>query len=383
MKICIDVRLLGRGGFSGIEEYTRQMVTHLLEIDRENRYQLFYNGFNKDPLPPAWLAQDNVALIERKMPNKVFDALSRCADWPKIDRLFETDIVFSPHFNILALENKPRVITFHDLSFIHHPYFFNRRQKFWHWLQNYQNQARQAVKIIANSEFTKYDLADILKIPEEKITVIYPGIGPQFQKLASNHPELAEFRKNKKLDFPFILFLGTLEPRKNIPLLIRAFCLLKTAGDFNGLKLIIAGRPGWLYSSILKEAQNSPSGDDIIFWGPVENSDKIFLYNLAEAFAYPSFFEGFGFPPLEAQACGCPTIVADRTSLPEILGQSALLINPWKTQSLAEALKNVLENSRLKSQLAERGLKNSKRYNWRVAAGQTLKLLVQNAQRKD
>lgn len=371
MNVLIDVRLLMSGGLSGVQEYTREIVNQLLKKS-ENRYQLFYNGVRKRPLPKEWIKRNNAAVIDWKIPNRLLDFSVRTFGRPQIDCRIKTDLVFSPHFNILKSKNTPRIITFHDLSFIHHPYFFSLKQIFWNWLQNYKAQAKEASKIIADSEFTKSDLINELEIPEEKISVVYPGINPLFRKLERSHRELRAFQTKHSINFPYLLYLGTLEPRKNIPAVIRAFSHLKNSATFRDLKLIIAGRTGWLYENILKEARASKYKSDIIFWGPVENRDRLFLYNLAETFVYPSFFEGFGFPPLEAQACGCPAVVSDRTSLPEVVADSALLINPWKIRDLKEALEEILTKESVRSKLIKTGFLNIKRFSWEKTTSQIL-----------
>src|SRR3989344_8002101 len=331
MQILADIRLLGRGGVSGIEEYTRNLLTSLLTADKSNSYTLFYNGLRSKPL------NFQTKIINWRIPNKLFDMSARFLGWPAIDKIVKTDLVFSPHFNVLKTAKAPRIVTFHDLSFLHHPYFFSRRQRFWHWLQGIKEQARRADKIIAVSEFTKSDLVNLLGVPTEKIQVIYSGISEEFRKTPIPHtlnPCLPAGRAR-----PYILYLGTLEPRKNVTAIIRAFNILKTDPSFRDWQLVIAGRPGWLFKNILKEAKLSVWSDDIVFKGAVSGDERVLLYNLARGFVFPSFFEGFGFPPLEAQACGCPTVVADRTSLPEILADSALLVNPWKVEDLAGAIK--------------------------------------------
>jgi len=374
MNILIDIRLLGRGGLTGVEEYTRQIVTHLLNSDSQNHYQLFYNSWRHKPLSELWLKKNTVSVIDWKIPNRLLDMSMRFWNGPKIDKLTGADLVFSPHFNILATADKPRLITIHDLSFLHHPYFFSMRERLWQWSQNFAAQVRTASRVITDSEFTQSDINRRLGIPKERILVIYPGVDPALKKLDLEDPELANFKKLRGLNFPFLLYLGTLEPRKNIPAIIKAFSLLKTQKRFYDLELVIAGRPGWLYKDILKTAASSPVKNDIIFWGPVKNEDKIFLYNLAEVFVYPSFFEGFGFPPLEAQKCGCPAVVADRTSLPEIMNESALMINPWRVDDLTEVLETLLTQSKLRGELVRKGLKNAERFNWQTTAKEILKL---------
>ena len=262
-------------------------------------------------------------------------------------------------------------MTFHDLSFLHHPYFFSWKQKFWHWLQDIKKQAEQADKIIAVSEFTKKDLMESFKLPSEKIQVIYSGISEEFRPLGNNGANDA------RLNFPYILYLGTLEPRKNITALIKAFNILKSQSDFQNWKLVLAGRRGWLYENILKEAAGSPFGKDIIFWGPVTPSEKIWLYSAAKVFAYPSFFEGFGFPPLEAQACGCPVVVARRAALKETLSDSAIFIDPWKIDELAEGIKKVAADGPLRDNMVKAGLENAKRFSWRKTAEKVLDLFNQ------
>ena len=373
MRILADVRLLSRGGSSGIEEYTRNILRELLFIDKNNKYSFFYNGLRKEPLD--FLTDKGSEVIDWRIPNKIFDFSSRFLNFPAMDKYIKTDLVFSPHFNILKTAHAPRVITFHDLSFLHHPYFFSRRQRFWHWTQDIKRQAREAAKIIAVSEFTKSDLINLLGVLEEKIKVVYSGISinksPQSKiatlpSVARNDVPYTPYPK------PYILYLGTLEPRKNIPALIRAFNILKQSPDFKDWQLVLAGRPGWLYHNISREAAASPFSKDIIFRGAVSQEDKISLYNLAKVFVYPSFFEGFGFPPLEAQASGCPVVAADRTSLPEILGESALLVNPWKVEDLAGAIKEAALNSGLREKLITAGLANAARFTWEKAARETL-----------
>lgn len=383
MKILIDVRVLGHGGTSGIEEYTHELVGALLEFDQTNNYLLFANSFRKKhPLPEAWLRNPRVRVVNWHMPNKLLEVSVRFFGSPAIDRLLSADLVFSPHFTLLKTARAPRVITFHDLAFLHHPDFFHLRQKFWHWLQDYNGQAKKATHLIAVSEFTKYDLMVSLGIPEEKITVIYSGVSPLFRPLPEGNPRRAQFRESRELHFPFILSLGTLEPRKNIEMVIRAFTLLKRDTQFKNLRLLVAGRRGWLYQNIFREAKNSPVRDHIIFLGPVADEERVLLYNLASVFVYPSFFEGFGFPPLEAQACGTPVVVSDRTSLAEVIDDSGIRVHPWRIEELTEALRAILTKNDLRRTLIEKGLANARAFNWRLTAEQTLRTLISYASSK-
>lgn len=174
------------------------------------------------------------------------------------------------------------------------------------------------------------------------------------------------------MPFPFILHLGTLEPRKNALAVIHAFSILKSQKKYHDLHLILAGAAGWLYQKIIRAAHTSPYAKHIHFWGKISQEEKIKLYNAAEVFVYPSFFEGFGLPPLEAQACGIPVVVSDRTSLPEVLGDSAVFIDPWKVAELAEAIAQIINNSATRQTLIKKGAENIKRFSWRETAEKTI-----------
>ncbi|TSC89878.1 MAG: group 1 glycosyl transferase [Parcubacteria group bacterium Gr01-1014_3] len=378
MKTLVDVRLLSRGGTSGIEEYTRNLLGAILRLDQENDYTLFYNALRKEPLNLAEpiAKYPNLKIVDWKVPNKILDFSSRTLGWPAIDKLIPADVVFSPHFNILKSAEAPRVITFHDLSFLHHPEFFSFKQRFWHWLQDYQRQAKSASKIIAVSEFTKSDLVNLLGIPDERIEVVYSGIDPGFQRLPKERLEI--FQRERDLYYQFILYLGTIEPRKNVAAIIRAFNILKKRPGYSDFRLVLAGKLGWLYQDVLREIRNSPFKKDIVLWGPVRSGERVLLYNLARAFVYPSFFEGFGFQPLEAQASGCPVVVSDRTSLPEVVGESALKVNPWNLDEIAGAIDQAVGGSR--ERLIGLGLENIKRFSWEKSAQKTLDIL-KNAQK--
>ena len=345
----------------------------------------------------------NIKIKKIRIPNRIFDLFLKFSKFPKLDRILEgVDIFISPHFLITPLSKKvKRIIIFYDLSFLRFPNFFSFSKKMWHGFMNPRRQAQKADSIIAISESTKNDLINFYKINPEKIRVVYPGIDEKFKFMDKNDPRLLGVAEKYNLPYrqaSFILYFGTIEPRKNILGLIKAFEYIKQEKrgrildvdwqgfegvvrgqkdalfDFSKLKLVIAGAKGWLYGEIFEKVQNSEFKDDIIFTGFVEEDDKPYLYNLAKVFVYPSFFEGFGLPPLEAMACGVPIIVSNKSSLSEVVGNSAIMIDPQNIDEIALAIKEVLENKELNIFLKNKGIERTKQFNWDNTAKEVLKL---------
>jgi len=170
-----------------------------------------------------------------------------------------------------------------------------------------------------------------------------------------------------------ILNVGTLEPRKNVVTLMKAFRKLMEKG-FDGYKLVIAGDKGWLYEEIFKEVDRSDLKHEILFLGVVRDADLPMLYNCADMFVYPSLYEGFGLPPLEAMACGIPVIISNTSSLPEVIGNAGIMVDPGDVNSLSEAMYNVLEDKELRSQMSKNGLKRAKLFSWEKAAKEILEI---------
>ena len=419
MTIGIDIRVLAKGTRTGIEEYVLNLLPRLLPLDKKIKYKLFYNAFRKIKLDYPWLNLPNVELCESKIPNRILDSCTQLFKWPKINKFLgppkgeagKIDIFFSPHFLPVSLpEDCKRVITFHDLSFCHHHQFFSPSRKLWHFLTFPKSQARKADKIITDSQSTKEDLVKIYKLNSDKIEAIYLGIGQDFKPLEINDPRFKKVTEKYGLPVSlaslrsgpaggpgnFILYFGTIEPRKNLISVIKAFELAKERflnpdletnwrgfegivigkkkGAFSDLKLVIAGARGWLYKDIFRAVKNSKYRKDIIFTGLIEDQDKPYLYNLAKAFVYPSFFEGFGFPPLEAMACGVPTIVSNASSLSEVVGDGAIMIDPYNADELAYTIKKVLDDKDLRDGLVKKGLKQAKKFDWDKTAKEVLEV---------
>ncbi len=364
MTIGIDIRVLAKGTRTGIEEYVLNLLPRLLELDKNIKYKLFYNAFHKIKLDYPWLSLPNVELCEFKIPNRLFFASARYLGQPKIDKLLKgIDIYFNPHFFIAPISPEcKKIITFHDLSFEHHPQLFSHRKILWQkFLMNTKQEARKADKIMADSFSTKEDLIKIYKVDPEKIEVVYLGVNKNLRPI-----------KNRKQAQKTILYFGTIEPRKNLILLIKAFEALKKGDSMTDLKLVIAGAKGWLYKDVFEKVENSRFRQDIIFTGVINDRDKPSLYNSASVFVYPSFFEGFGFPPLEAMACGVPTIVSNTSSLPEVVGNGAIMIDPYNVDELSFAIRRVLEDKDLRNDLIKKGFQQAKKFNWDKTAKQVL-----------
>jgi len=376
MVIGIDIRVLGNKTKSGIEEYTENLLAHLLPLDKNIKFKLFFSSFNSQLPDYEWLHLPNVELYKFKIPNKLFFLSSSLFNFPKIDKLMGgVNIFFSPHFFLTSLSSScKRVTTFHDLSFVHFPEFFSWRKNIWHNLEMAPKwQAKFSDQIIAVSESTKKDLINLYGIDPAKIEIIYSGISPLIKR--PSEEKLLEFRKENNLPERFILFLGKLEPRKNIVGIIKAFNILKRDKRFNNIYLVLAGSRGWLYKDIFQEIEKSEFKKEIIIKNYISDEARAFYYSLADVFIYPSFFEGFGFPSLEAMACGTPVVVSNNSSLPEIVGNGELLVQPNNIQEIAKSIMLILTDNELRDRLSCFGLQRSAKFNWHKTAEYTLKYI--------
>lgn len=378
MTIMIDIRPLMDERYSGVAEYTMELLHALFEIDKKNKYILFYNSFEPIAHRLPVFSSANVRVVATRIPNKIFNyAFLKLLGRPYFDRLVKepVDLLFLPHLNFVARSKKvPMILTVHDLSFLRYPEFFSWRKNIWHWFLGVKKLLRSSNQIITLAQHSKDDISRYADITPDHVSVIYSGIAKVFKKLEPHDQQLAAIKQKYSLPDRFILFLGTVEPRKNLPTLIKAFALLKEGGKYADIGLVIAGGRGWKSKSIYQEAAQSPYASQIKFLDYVPAEEKVFLYNLATVFVYPSFYEGFGFPPLEAMACGIPTIVSAASSLPEIVQHNALLIDPYNPASITTALKAVLSNQALYDHLAGMGPKQAAEFSWLKAAEQYLRL---------
>ena len=379
MIIGVDARVLARSNRTGIEEYAINLLSRLLSLGKEHRFKFFLNAFRQTPLNFDWAGWENAEIKKFRVPNRfIFDPMSRIFDVPKIDSLIGgADVFFSPHFLLAPVSKKClKVAAFHDLSFEYFPEFFSPQKRFWHWTLNPAGTARMCDRIIAVSLSTKADLIDLYKVSEDKIEVIYSGVGEEFKKINLAERQRSVLKKRYNLPEKFILYFGTIEPRKNIAGLIKAYEVFRQKNPDADYSLVVAGSRGWLWKDILKRANLSPFREDIKFAGFVRPADKAYLYNLASLFVYPSFFEGFGFPPLEAMACGAPVICSNNSSFLETAGNAALLIDPCNPEEIAWAIQEMLGDERLKNKYIERGKENIKRFSWDKCARETLDFLT-------
>ena len=378
MRIGIDVRCLAEGKRTGVEEYTLALLSGLFELDRENEYILFFNAWKKDV--PDFVSEcaaryQNVTLKAFRFPNKLLNLSLWYLHFPKLDRLIGgTDIFFLPNLNFASVSQKTKlVVTAHDLSFELFPETFSLKRRIWHFFINFKRLALSADKVIAVSHSTKDDLMTYYGVPEDRITVIESGIGGQFHAMSRNDTELIRVQEKYHLPYRFILSLATLEPRKNILALIQAYEALLSLKHpaLEKYSLVIAGTRGWKCEEIFDAIAHSPHQDKILLPGFIADEDKTALYNLSSVFVYPSLYEGFGFPPLEAMASGVPVIASHSSSLPEVVGDAGILIDPYQPDELLSALKQVLTDQSLIESMRAKSLERAKMFTWEQAIRST------------
>ncbi len=263
----------------------------------------------------------------------------------------------------------PTVVTVHDLSFVRYPEAFRPLNRLYLRVMTRRSVFR-ARRIITDSRSTQNDLVTLWGVSADRISVVPIGVEGDYRPAPA--AEVEAFRRHRGLPDRFVLYLGTLEPRKNVTAAIAAFARWVQATGDRKTWLVVAGAKGWYYQTVFARVQALGLADRVLFPGYVPAAELPAWYRAAEVFVYPSLYEGFGLPPLEAMACGTPVITSNTSSLPEVVGDAALLVDPYDVEAIAEALARLLEDEELRQRLREAGLARARQFSWERTARETL-----------
>jgi len=365
LTIGIDASRAARARHTGTETYSLELIKALARLANTSVRLRLYTPH--PPYPTDWPGQPHVETRVIPLP-RLWTHLRLAAELLRQP----PHALFVPAHVLPLVCRVPAVVTVHDLGYRHYPQAhrpLDRRYLEW----TTRRHTRVARHIIADSLATKADLVKFYQADARRISVVYLG---RDEKLApvTAAGQIEAVKNRYQINGDYLLYLGTLHPRKNLVRLIEAFAAARP--QFPALKLVIAGQKGWLYAEIFARVQALGLAGQVVFPGFVANADKPALLSGALAYVFPSLYEGFGLPVLEAMACGAPVLTSTASSLPEVAGEAALLVDPTNPAQIAAGLAELAGNPALRQQLAARGFEQIKKFSWDAAAAQVLKILV-------
>jgi len=371
MRIAIDARL-SYYMQAGITQYTLNLIRALADIDRENAYSIL----QRKPDQRIIVEQENFRRLALFAPTH--HPLEQYVLGLELALRAKQDVIHCTDFIPPFYYRGPTVVTVHDLAFLLYPHFLTRKAARYYGLID--RAVRHAEHVIAVSEATKRDIVRLTGTPENKITVIYEAADSLYRPV-DDRQALDRMHAQYHLPEQFILFVGTIEPRKNLPTLIRAYHGLvekyKSLAD-----LAIVGRRGWLYDDVYNLVEQLGLQDRVHFLGRVPTLDLLYLYNASRMLVLPSYYEGFGLPPLEAMACGVPVIVSDTSVMPEVVGDAALRVPHEDVEGFTVAMWRLLTDNELRTDMIAKGKKRVQCFSWERAARETLQVYQKVAERR-
>jgi len=373
MKIAFNCRCFSKKRNTGIGRYAYNLIKELKGIDSQNKYILY--------------TEKNLFDVKRDIPRIKAKNFTSRRDFFKrgvARTLGDFDIYHTPCPEFLGdVGHAEVVVTIHDLIHKICPQVHTEQT-----IESLDKQinciVKKASKVICISQSTADDLIRHYRVDEKRISLVYNGVDKDifYCMAAERRQEAKKKLRAKGIDFPYLLFVGTIEPRKNLKGVLYAFKQLKDQGDFDG-KVVVVGMKGWLSEDLDQFMEKLKITDDVIFLGYMSNDDLRYLYNMAEVFVFPSLYEGFGFPVLEAFCCGAPVVTSNSSSLVEIASDAALTIDPLDDRKISAAIKDILKSPQLKEELIEKGKKRSKDFSFQKTAQETLQVYHEVARIKN
>jgi glycosyltransferase involved in cell wall biosynthesis len=358
----------------GIGRFVRGLVDGLAGVDQFNEYLLlcFLRGKERREIPATQTSNFRERLIP--IPERIMAILWHRFSLPiPVDiATGQVDVFHAPNFVLPPLRHGASVLTIHDLSFLLHPECHEES------LRSYLEKAvpvsmARADVITTDSHSARNELICLLDADPERVEVVYGGVDDRFRPMEREWELLSATRQRFGINYPFILNVGIIEPRKNLVNLVQAYQRLKTRLRL-GHRLVIAGSKGWLYSDVFRKVRDLHLEDDVVFLGYVPEEDLPALFNLADLFVYPSLYEGFGLPVVEAMACGTPVVTSNTSSLPEVVGEAGLMVPPADIDALENAMERGLCDLALRDKLKIDGVQQAAKFSWRRAAESLLRV---------
>ncbi len=369
MRIAIDAHSVG-AKLAGNESYATNLIEALAQVDSVNEYTLYVT------------TAEARARFSQRWPNFRVQTTFPHTPLIRIPVTLAAELrkrpvdVLHVQFTAPPFSPCPVVVSVHDLSFEHLPQTFNRRSRTQLRL-TVRHSVKRAARILTLSEHTRRDMIETYGTSPERITAI-PLAAPSYFGRVKEERELQRVRHIYGIEGDYILCVSSIQPRKNLPRLVRAYESLRNKRGPGKLpKLVLVGKCAWLYDETLRSIEEGRMKDSIILTGYVPQSDLPALYSGAICFVYPSYFEGFGLPPLEAMKCGTPVIAGNRTSLPEVVGDAGILVDPFDVNAIAAAIERLVDDPDLRQQLSVKGVARSRLFDWNETARRTLNIYEQ------
>jgi glycosyltransferase involved in cell wall biosynthesis len=350
---------------AGVSRYVRSLLTYLPQMDDRLDYLAFCGDARVQPA--GWRTRLSPWNTEHPVTRILWEQVVQpWGAWRE-----KLDLLHAPVYVGPVLAPCPIVVTVHDLShFLYSGLFRPLNRAYLQALTRWT--VSHAAHVISDSQSTRSDITRILGVPESRITVVYPGVDEGMHPIG-DRAEIESFRARRGLPEKMILFVGTLEPRKNVLTLLEAYALLRRDRRF-AHRLVIAGGKGWYYERIFARAEQLGLRDEVIFPDYVPQEELVLWYNAADVFVYPSLYEGFGLPPLEAMACGTPVVVSGSSSLPEVVGDAGVAVEARDAEALAQAIAELVQDRGRHGLLREAGLARARGFSWRATARETARL---------
>jgi glycosyltransferase involved in cell wall biosynthesis len=363
MLIGIDASRAVLPRRTGTERYALEIVKALTVTDSDDRYMLY---FNSPPRPGLLPRSDRVRW--RVIPSRRFWTIGRLSAEMMVR---PPDVLFVPAHSLPPILPRASVVTIHDLGYRHFP---GEHPPGTRWLRRVSTtlSARRATRVVAISGATRDDLVRYDRVPPRRISVVHHGRAPWFQPVA-DAGRIAEVRQRHGLDRPYFLFVGTLQPRKNLERLLAAFD--RVAVDRVDVVLALVGAGGWQPDRLERALASVRARDRVRLLGYVPDDDLPSLFRGSLGLAFPSLYEGFGLPALEAMACGAPVLTSSTSSLPEVVGEAGLLVDPLNVDAIAAGLARLADDPGLRRELGQRGIERASGFTWERAAQETLSVL--------